>query len=145
MCSGWLVSLHANGVGNESAFTTAISPEIAHFLFFPDYLEMGLDYCVDNHLSLSKHMLNTTNSSQCLPEMSETDMNFNKMPQTDDYLNASLPFSGQVIEFDDSSGSVLRIQPLRTHRDEAIYECTASNSVGEINTSAKLTVLEGKT
>lgn len=53
--------------------------------------------------------------------------------------------SGQVIEFDDGSGSVLRIQPLRTHRDEAIYECTATNSVGEINTSAKLTVLEGKT
>ncbi|XP_034065268.1 receptor-type tyrosine-protein phosphatase F isoform X13 [Gymnodraco acuticeps] len=48
----------------------------------------------------------------------------------------------EVIEFDDGSGSVLRIQPLRTHRDEAIYECTASNSAGEINTSAKLTVLE---
>ncbi|KAM6921521.1 receptor-type tyrosine-protein phosphatase F-like isoform 1-T1 [Xenentodon cancila] len=48
----------------------------------------------------------------------------------------------EVLEFDDGSGSVLRIQPLRTHRDEAIYECTASNSVGEINTSAKLTVLE---
>ncbi|XP_074524005.1 protein tyrosine phosphatase receptor type Fa isoform X2 [Halichoeres trimaculatus] len=48
----------------------------------------------------------------------------------------------EVIEFDDSSGSVLRIQPLRTHRDEAIYECTATNNVGEINTSAKLTVLE---
>ncbi|XP_037325974.2 protein tyrosine phosphatase receptor type Fa isoform X1 [Pungitius pungitius] len=46
----------------------------------------------------------------------------------------------EVTEFDD--GSVLRIQPLRTHRDEAIYECTATNSVGEINTSAKLTVLE---
>ncbi|XP_056606922.1 protein tyrosine phosphatase receptor type Fa isoform X8 [Triplophysa dalaica] len=48
----------------------------------------------------------------------------------------------EVIEFDDGSGSVLRIQPLRTHRDEAIYECTATNSVGEINTSTKLTVLE---
>ncbi|CAL8307253.1 unnamed protein product [Lota lota] len=46
----------------------------------------------------------------------------------------------EVIEFD--NGSVLRIQPLRIHRDEAMYECTASNSVGEINTSAKLTVLE---
>ncbi len=54
-------------------------------------------------------------------------------------------FLSQVIEFDDGSGSVLRIQPLRTHRDEAIYECTATNGVGEINTSAKLTVLEGKT
>lgn len=49
-----------------------------------------------------------------------------------------------MIDFDDGSGSVLRIQPLRTHRDEAIYECTATNTVGEINTSAKLTVLEGK-
>nr|XP_057917444.1 receptor-type tyrosine-protein phosphatase F-like isoform X13 [Doryrhamphus excisus] len=48
----------------------------------------------------------------------------------------------EVIEFDDGSGSVLRIQPLRTHRDEAIYECTAANSAGEINTSAKLTVFE---
>lgn len=49
-----------------------------------------------------------------------------------------------MIEFDDGSGSVLRIQPLRAHRDEAIYECTATNSMGEINTSAKLTVLEGE-
>ncbi|XP_020557863.1 receptor-type tyrosine-protein phosphatase F isoform X7 [Oryzias latipes] len=48
----------------------------------------------------------------------------------------------EVIDFDDGAGSVLRIQPLRTHRDEALYECTATNSVGEINTSAKLTVLE---
>lgn len=60
-------------------------------------------------------------------------------------FNPALLLSGQVIEFDDGSGSVLRIQPLRTHRDEAIYECTATNSVGEINTSAKLTVLDGKT
>uniref|UniRef100_A0A8C5WCR4 Ig-like domain-containing protein n=1 Tax=Leptobrachium leishanense TaxID=445787 RepID=A0A8C5WCR4_9ANUR len=51
----------------------------------------------------------------------------------------------EVIEFDDGSGSVLRIQPLRVHRDEAIYECTATNSVAEINSNAKLTVLEGKT
>ncbi|XP_077306814.1 receptor-type tyrosine-protein phosphatase F isoform X10 [Lithobates pipiens] len=48
----------------------------------------------------------------------------------------------EVIEFDDGSGSVLRIQPLRANRDEAIYECTATNSVGEINSNAKLTVLE---
>ncbi|XP_036926822.1 receptor-type tyrosine-protein phosphatase delta isoform X23 [Sturnira hondurensis] len=47
----------------------------------------------------------------------------------------------EVIEFDDGSGSVLRIQPLRTPRDEAIYECVASNSVKEITTSTKLTVL----
>ncbi|XP_077955587.1 receptor-type tyrosine-protein phosphatase F isoform X12 [Gasterosteus aculeatus] len=48
----------------------------------------------------------------------------------------------EAIEFDDGSGCVLRIQPLRTHRDEAIYECTATNSAGEININAKLTVLE---
>ncbi|XP_056671273.1 receptor-type tyrosine-protein phosphatase F isoform X8 [Monodelphis domestica] len=48
----------------------------------------------------------------------------------------------EVIEFDDGAGSVLRIQPLRVHRDEAIYECTATNSLGEINVSAKLTVLD---
>ncbi|XP_057711079.1 receptor-type tyrosine-protein phosphatase delta isoform X17 [Corythoichthys intestinalis] len=46
-----------------------------------------------------------------------------------------------VIEFDDGSGSVLRIQPLRTPRDEAIYECVASNSVGEISATTRLTVL----
>nr|XP_019951186.1 PREDICTED: receptor-type tyrosine-protein phosphatase delta isoform X25 [Paralichthys olivaceus] len=46
-----------------------------------------------------------------------------------------------VIEFDDGSGSVLRIQPLRTPRDEAIYECVASNSVGETSATTKLTVL----
>ncbi|XP_078791223.1 receptor-type tyrosine-protein phosphatase F isoform X2 [Oryzias latipes] len=48
----------------------------------------------------------------------------------------------EVIDFDDGSGSVLRIQPLRTHRDEAIYECTATNTAGEITVNAKLTVLE---
>ncbi|XP_029949002.1 protein tyrosine phosphatase receptor type Db isoform X11 [Salarias fasciatus] len=47
----------------------------------------------------------------------------------------------EVIEFDDGSGSVLRIQPLRTPRDEAIYECQASNSVGEITASTRLSVL----
>ncbi|XP_041419923.1 receptor-type tyrosine-protein phosphatase S isoform X29 [Xenopus laevis] len=47
----------------------------------------------------------------------------------------------EVIEFDDGSGSVLRIQPLRTPRDEAIYECVASNSVGEVATTTRLTVL----
>ncbi|XP_047436471.1 receptor-type tyrosine-protein phosphatase S-like isoform X27 [Mugil cephalus] len=46
-----------------------------------------------------------------------------------------------VIEFDDGSGSVLRIQPLRTPRDEAIYECVASNSVGEMSATTRLTVL----
>ncbi|XP_017269866.1 receptor-type tyrosine-protein phosphatase delta isoform X25 [Kryptolebias marmoratus] len=46
-----------------------------------------------------------------------------------------------VIEFDDGSGSVLRIQPLRTPRDEAIYECVASNGVGETSATTRLTVL----
>uniref|UniRef100_A0AAV2L0U2 Receptor-type tyrosine-protein phosphatase F n=1 Tax=Knipowitschia caucasica TaxID=637954 RepID=A0AAV2L0U2_KNICA len=47
-----------------------------------------------------------------------------------------------VIDFDDGSGSVLRIQPLRSHRDEAVYECTSSNAAGLASVSAKLTVLE---
>ncbi|XP_045067879.1 receptor-type tyrosine-protein phosphatase delta-like isoform X28 [Coregonus clupeaformis] len=47
----------------------------------------------------------------------------------------------EVIDFDDGSGSVLRIQPLRTPRDEAIYECVASNTVGELTASTRLTVL----
>ncbi|KAL2079007.1 hypothetical protein ACEWY4_024751 [Coilia grayii] len=47
----------------------------------------------------------------------------------------------EVIDFDDGSGSVLRIQPLRTPRDEAIYECVASNSVGETSATTRLTVL----
>lgn len=49
-----------------------------------------------------------------------------------------------MIEFDDGSGSVLRIQPLRTPRDEAIYECVASNSVGETSATTRLTVLRGR-
>ncbi|KAM7394177.1 hypothetical protein PAMP_020991 [Pampus punctatissimus] len=53
-------------------------------------------------------------------------------------LSSKLP---SVIEFDDGSGSVLRIQPLRTPRDEAIYECHASNSAGEITASTRLSVL----
>ncbi|XP_077572600.1 protein tyrosine phosphatase receptor type Fa isoform X2 [Stigmatopora nigra] len=48
----------------------------------------------------------------------------------------------EVMDFPDGSGSVLRIQPLRTHRDEAVYECAAANALGRINASAKLTVLE---
>ncbi|XP_063085222.1 receptor-type tyrosine-protein phosphatase S isoform X10 [Cavia porcellus] len=47
----------------------------------------------------------------------------------------------ETIEFDESSGAVLRIQPLRTPRDENVYECVAQNSVGEITVHAKLTVL----
>lgn len=38
---------------------------------------------------------------------------------------------------------MLRIQPLRTPRDENVYECVAQNSVGEIMVHAKLTVLRG--
>ncbi|XP_058240642.1 protein tyrosine phosphatase receptor type Db isoform X2 [Hemibagrus wyckioides] len=47
----------------------------------------------------------------------------------------------EVIEFEDGSGSVLRVQPLRTPRDEAIYECVASNEAGEISASTRLMVL----
>ncbi|CAL9700303.1 unnamed protein product [Knipowitschia caucasica] len=47
----------------------------------------------------------------------------------------------EVIEFDDGSGSVLRIQPLRTPRDEAVYECHASNTAGELTATTRLNVL----
>ncbi|XP_006152819.1 receptor-type tyrosine-protein phosphatase S isoform X2 [Tupaia chinensis] len=47
----------------------------------------------------------------------------------------------ETIEFDESAGAVLRIQPLRTPRDENVYECVAQNAVGEITVHAKLTVL----
>ncbi|KAK7166474.1 hypothetical protein R3I93_006291 [Phoxinus phoxinus] len=47
----------------------------------------------------------------------------------------------EVIDFEDGSGSVLRVQPLRTPRDEAIYECVASNDRGEISASTRLSVL----
>lgn len=56
-------------------------------------------------------------------------------------LFASVP---QTIEFDESAGAVLRIQPLRTPRDENIYECVAQNPHGEVTVHAKLTVLRGK-
>lgn len=54
-----------------------------------------------------------------------------------------LPPPRQTIEFDQSAGAVLRIQPLRTPRDENVYECVAQNSVGEVTVHAKLTVLRG--
>ncbi|XP_060088869.1 receptor-type tyrosine-protein phosphatase S isoform X10 [Heteronotia binoei] len=47
----------------------------------------------------------------------------------------------ETIEFDEGAGAVLRIQPLRTPRDENIYECIAQNTVAEITVTAKLTVL----
>uniref|UniRef100_A0A8C2U4Z9 Receptor-type tyrosine-protein phosphatase S n=1 Tax=Coturnix japonica TaxID=93934 RepID=A0A8C2U4Z9_COTJA len=47
----------------------------------------------------------------------------------------------ETIEFDESAGAVLRIQPLRTPRDENIYECVAQNPHGEVTVHAKLTVL----
>ncbi|XP_036898533.1 receptor-type tyrosine-protein phosphatase S isoform X5 [Sturnira hondurensis] len=47
----------------------------------------------------------------------------------------------ETIEFDGSAGAVLRIQPLRTPRDENVYECVAQNSVGDAVAHAKLTVL----
>uniref|UniRef100_A0A8C5XR05 Receptor-type tyrosine-protein phosphatase S n=1 Tax=Microcebus murinus TaxID=30608 RepID=A0A8C5XR05_MICMU len=47
----------------------------------------------------------------------------------------------ETIEFDESAGAVLRIQPLRTPRDENVYECVAQNAVGEVAVHAKLTVL----
>ncbi|XP_075919081.1 receptor-type tyrosine-protein phosphatase S-like isoform X2 [Petromyzon marinus] len=47
----------------------------------------------------------------------------------------------EVIEFDGGAGSVLRVQPLRTVRDEGSYECIAYNNLGQIPAAAKLTVL----
>ncbi|XP_069505446.1 receptor-type tyrosine-protein phosphatase S isoform X12 [Ambystoma mexicanum] len=47
----------------------------------------------------------------------------------------------ETIEFDESAGAVLRIQPLRTPRDENVYECVAQNPHGEVTVNAKLTVL----
>ncbi|XP_059575959.1 receptor-type tyrosine-protein phosphatase S isoform X7 [Alligator mississippiensis] len=47
----------------------------------------------------------------------------------------------ETIEFDESAGAVLRIQPLRTPRDENIYECVAQNLHGEVTVQARLTVL----
>ncbi|XP_069623889.1 receptor-type tyrosine-protein phosphatase S isoform X6 [Ranitomeya imitator] len=47
----------------------------------------------------------------------------------------------ETIEFDEGAGAVLRIQPLRTPRDENVYECVAQNILGESTVSAKLTVL----
>uniref|UniRef100_A0A8C5M382 Receptor-type tyrosine-protein phosphatase S n=1 Tax=Leptobrachium leishanense TaxID=445787 RepID=A0A8C5M382_9ANUR len=47
----------------------------------------------------------------------------------------------ETIEFDEGAGAVLRIQPLRTPRDENVYECVAQNAHGEATVSAKLTVL----
>uniref|UniRef100_A0A6Q2XG17 protein-tyrosine-phosphatase n=1 Tax=Esox lucius TaxID=8010 RepID=A0A6Q2XG17_ESOLU len=47
----------------------------------------------------------------------------------------------QRFEVIDGSGSVLRVQPLRTPRDEAVYECHASNPAGEITALCRLNVL----
>ncbi|KAL1023895.1 hypothetical protein UPYG_G00048650 [Umbra pygmaea] len=47
----------------------------------------------------------------------------------------------EVIDYEDGSGSVLRIQPLRTPRDEAVYECHASNPAGEVTALCRLSVL----
>lgn len=58
--------------------------------------------------------------------------------------SASPRFVFQTIEFDESAGAVLRIQPLRTPRDENIYECVAQNLHGEVTVQARLTVLRGK-
>uniref|UniRef100_A0A4W5LXT8 protein-tyrosine-phosphatase n=1 Tax=Hucho hucho TaxID=62062 RepID=A0A4W5LXT8_9TELE len=50
----------------------------------------------------------------------------------------------EVIDYEDGSGSVLRIQPLRTPRDEAVYECHVSNPAGEITALCRLNVLRGE-
>uniref|UniRef100_A0A672JSY4 protein-tyrosine-phosphatase n=1 Tax=Salarias fasciatus TaxID=181472 RepID=A0A672JSY4_SALFA len=47
----------------------------------------------------------------------------------------------ETIEFDEGAGAVLRIQPLRTPRDENIYECVAENIEGEVTVNAKLSII----
>ncbi|XP_039623041.1 LOW QUALITY PROTEIN: receptor-type tyrosine-protein phosphatase S [Polypterus senegalus] len=47
----------------------------------------------------------------------------------------------ETIDFDEGAGAVLRIQPLRTPRDENTYECVAENSEGNAVTTAKLSIL----
>ncbi|XP_073788615.1 receptor-type tyrosine-protein phosphatase S isoform X3 [Danio rerio] len=47
----------------------------------------------------------------------------------------------ETIEFDEGSGAVLRIQPLRAPRDENVYECVAKNTEGEIATTSKLSIV----
>ncbi|KAK9876726.1 hypothetical protein WA026_014965 [Henosepilachna vigintioctopunctata] len=50
----------------------------------------------------------------------------------------------QVKDFPDS-GSLLRIEPVRIGRDDAIYECVAENGVGDaVSKDATLTVFDGK-
>uniref|UniRef100_S4RQY5 Ig-like domain-containing protein n=1 Tax=Petromyzon marinus TaxID=7757 RepID=S4RQY5_PETMA len=50
----------------------------------------------------------------------------------------------EIIDYDNGASSVLRIQPLRPARDEAEYECVASNVLGQISKSVKLRVLRGE-
>ncbi|XP_055007692.1 receptor-type tyrosine-protein phosphatase S-like [Boleophthalmus pectinirostris] len=47
----------------------------------------------------------------------------------------------ETIEFDEGTGAVLRIQPLRAPRDENIYECVARNNQGEVSITAKLAII----
>ncbi|KAF7668653.1 hypothetical protein LDENG_00297700 [Lucifuga dentata] len=47
----------------------------------------------------------------------------------------------ETIEFDEGTGAVLRIQPLRAPRDENIYECVARNNEGEVSVTAKLAII----
>ncbi|XP_035525495.1 receptor-type tyrosine-protein phosphatase F-like [Morone saxatilis] len=48
----------------------------------------------------------------------------------------------EIIEFDEGAGSVLRIQRLRAPRDDAIYECVAENTEGNVSVSARLSVIQ---
>lgn len=46
---------------------------------------------------------------------------------------------------DSETGSILRIEPTRALRDNALYECFAENGVGDaVSANAKLEVYEGK-
>ncbi|XP_057189266.1 receptor-type tyrosine-protein phosphatase S isoform X4 [Triplophysa rosa] len=47
----------------------------------------------------------------------------------------------ETVEFDEGSGAVLRIQPLRAPRDENVYECVAKNTEGEIAVTSQLSII----
>jgi netrin-G3 ligand len=50
-----------------------------------------------------------------------------------------------VHEYPAGGAALLRIEPVRTARDDASYECVAENGVGDaVNSDAILTVYEGK-
>lgn len=53
--------------------------------------------------------------------------------------------SRYLVEEFGQDGALLRIEPVRTIRDDATYECVAENGVADaVSAEAVLTVFEGK-